>query len=381
MSVRRILWGLMLVICTVLWADGESPADLERESLTKPSVIVALLAASDFSPVLGTLVGNRLYYASESTKAPCSGKDLYSIDLAAPSQLEVKVAQMECVEDLHTDGTRLYATVHLNKKREILQWTEKGWLSLFQGDARWNAAFHWRRHQAQTATGLPWFSENPDLRYFSVSEFSPVSLVFSLASVKRSMFFQYTESGSQRRGNSRALQFAFDVNPGNAVGFGADREGRFYLPLSAKGGDPSYRVMVASLDNPAEAFLIGGDTPYSGDTIWDQLPVKGEDAWYLRSARVVSAKHGVLIHGTTEYQNEWNAIAYYRAGDSHFRRVRLSPEIVDGVVGVSLARGGMVISRPARKQILYVGKQSVFDPKRFLPRDLHLRVIEEEEKD
>ncbi len=345
----------------------------EKSRLTQPEILVPLVYGTSLYPVLGTLVGKELFFSSEAAKAPCVGESLFSIGLDEGLQKVTKVGDAACVEDLQTDGKHLYATLFVQNRRAVYRWKGDSWSPAFEGDARWNAAFNWRRHELEDETKVPWFSGVPELRFFSVGVASPLSLLIGLPTHKETLLFQYSDE-AQKTGRSQAIVLKSDAPTSARAGFGFDKEGRLYFPIET----PTTKIQVISTRDPALSRIVGGETPYSEPQVWDTLPAEGDGAWHMRSASVVSAEHGILVHGKTDYQNEWSVLAYYSASEPAFHRVRLPQEIVEGTVGVSLAQNGILLSNPARHQIIWAGEASPFSKNRFPPRDLNLRVIEEE---
>lgn len=351
-------------------------------ALTAPQIAVPLLFGSSIQPVMGTLVGRTLFYSAAYTKGTCIGRGLYAFNLGAGKRQEQQVSDVACVESVQTDGERLLALVRreLKGKRELLQWDQGEMKSAMEGQSRWSAALNWRRHQMQQTTGVPWLKNDPEIRLFSLALPGTISLVFSQPSGAELMLFQYQAAG-KKTGTSSVRKIELSAQSLEATSFATDDKQQLYIPIQGETADHPDRIALLPMAGGQQPQMLGGESPYTEAAVWNHLPAQGEGAWMMRSARVAAVGKGVLVHARTEYQNEWNALAYYDPDSNSFSRVDLPQELVDGVEGVSVAEAGLLLSYPQSRQIVWFGKKSPFAPSFFPPRDLQLRVLEEEDRE
>ncbi|GEM_PF-6823933 len=383
MNMSSFILVMLAAVGFVSPAGAESvAAESLGMALTAPRVAVPLLFGSSVQPVMGTLVGRMLFYSAAYTKGTCSGRGLYTFNLGGGKRQEQQVSDVACVESIQTDGERLYALVKRDPagKRELLQWDKSEMKSAMAGKSRWSAAFNWRRHQMQQATGVPWLTKEPEIRLFSLALPGIISLVFSQPKGADLILFQYQTAGKNTDSSSvRKIQLS--AKSLEATSFATDDKQQLYIPIQGETADHPDRVIVIPMVPTEEPQMLGGESPYTEAGVWNHLPAQGEDAWMMRSARVASVGKGVLVHARTEYQNEWNALAYYNPDSKSFSRVDLPQELIDGIEGVSVAESGLLLSYPQSRQIVWFGKKSPFSSSFFPPRDLQLRVLDEEERE
>lgn len=387
MIIRRALQSYLIVAAAWSFAADplrKTPTPSEVDLLSHPRIAVALLYGSSVEPVLAVLVERKLYYADAFPRGSCIGRDLYVLNLEDRSRKEIKVAEVPCIESIQEDGKRPYLVARQDGGkgiREVLQLTDEGLVPALGASSEWNSAFSWRRHQMQSKTGVPWFDSQPLIQYFAVSRSSTSSMVFSNPQQKGDILVMRHSRGSAKRSSSQAqtIHMTFDAAALSAVAAASDGAGTVYIPVRDASNEQLSRILA--IPAKEEMYWLGGKSPWTESTPWEKLDATGDNAWMMRSVRVASMPDGLIIHDRTEYQNEWNSLALFSPATKKMTRIAIPQELVDGIEGISLAEGGLLISNPLRGQVFWFGQKSPFSASIFPPRDLDLRILDEEERE
>ena len=339
------------------------------ETFVRPRVAVPLLYASAVKPVLGVLVGSSLYYADAFAKGTCLGRDIYKMDLGDPNREEKKLFSVSCIESLQHDGKHVFVVAKnaaSDTNRSLYQIEGADLKPALSTISKWGSALAWRRHQLQQATGQPWFDEDPQLALFGVSPASIFSIAYSGPGKKEDLLVL-------RNSQVRPVHLGVELTDSVPSTIGTDAQGTLFIAVRSKDEESTALLVVPAT---GKAYWAGGQTNWTDAEPWQTLAGTGQSGWRMRTATPYGAKAGAILHDRTEYQNEWNSLAFYSTESKVFHRFQIPQEFVDGIEGVSLHGEGVLLSNPAQGQIVWFGQKSSFNPKQYPPRDIHLVPIE-----
>lgn len=365
------VWLLLSPFCVAGEVNHEVA---ERESLTRPKILVPLLYGSKYAPVLGTLVGNTLYYSNVRARGRCVGEGLIALDIRDGERKEIELpVKLPCVVSLHTDSAALYVYGGENEKAlNLFRLVEGALQPALEGAAPWSAGMLWRRMQIEEKTQVPWFTQQAIPISLSVLSPEQVSVTMALPADRSArLTFSITPSPDKKKPliGVAPIEVPKGFQPLNNVSH--DSHGRYYM--TAKTDQNAIRVLVWT--DPSKApVAIGGDYPFEGDE-WLEADVEGKDSVLLRDPIISTARYGVLIHDRTEFANELNSILYYGPAEAKLHRVQISTNLLEGVEGVSLCRGGLLITQKKDRMIFWAGTTSPFDTRMFPPRNTRLQII------